>query len=97
MRQASAPPGVAQIVLHGKNGPSPWKKEWRNFAISMMWTKRKTSARRRNWNKERILAGVLVRREALDTVNDTVVGDGRRDRRRTGICGDWEPSRNPKS
>ena len=44
--------------------------------------------RRRVWSRERILAGVLVRREALDTVNDTVVGDGRRDRRRTGICGD---------
>ena len=74
--------------------PSSWSKNGRlSRAMPTKITQQKRTARRRIWRPKRILAGELARRGASETVKLTVVGDGRRIRRRPGIVDRTRASR----
>ena len=78
MRQADWPSGLDQIIVQRTNDPSCEKKADRSRAMSTKTTQANRNARKRNWKQEKIFAGVLEHWDALETVKQTVVGDGRR-------------------
>lgn len=78
MRQADWPNGLDHIAVQRTKDPSCAKKADRSRAISTKTTQANRKARKRNWKQENILAGGLEHWEALETVKQTVVGDGRR-------------------
>lgn len=66
------------MAVQRTKDPSCAKKADRSRAISTKATQTNMTARRRNWKQEKTLAGGLEHWDALETVKQTVVGDGRR-------------------